>query len=171
MDKNIYIEELYRLYEQKVYRIAHSILNNVGQAEDVTQEVFITMYYDIDIIGEAESIDVKRQIFKITKNKAIDIYRKNQRESSLMETASQEYQATTNEKSTHEINQILNHQVLQEAIRELPSKYKEVIMYRTYYDMTSKETATIMKITEATVRKRYERAKEMLAKLLGGDSL
>lgn len=36
------MEELYELYEQKIYYVAYSILNNIQQAEDAVQETFIT---------------------------------------------------------------------------------------------------------------------------------
>lgn len=42
------MEELYELYEQKVYFIAYSVLNNVQQAEDVVQVTFITLGYFVD---------------------------------------------------------------------------------------------------------------------------
>lgn len=35
------IEELYNTYENKMYGVAYSILNNIGQAEDAVQDAFI----------------------------------------------------------------------------------------------------------------------------------
>ncbi|MRS06652.1 sigma factor, partial [Bacillus anthracis] len=42
------MEELYELYEQKVYYVAYSILNNIQQAEDAVQETFITLYKNLE---------------------------------------------------------------------------------------------------------------------------
>ncbi|MGO2100648.1 RNA polymerase sigma factor [Vagococcus salmoninarum] len=38
-------------YEQIVYRVAYRILNNVQQAEDVTQETFIQIYQKIEQVS------------------------------------------------------------------------------------------------------------------------
>ncbi|EEK74924.1 RNA polymerase ECF-type sigma factor [Bacillus mycoides] len=38
------MEELYELYEQKIYYVAYSILNNIQQAEDAVQETFIILF-------------------------------------------------------------------------------------------------------------------------------
>ena len=45
------LTELYEKYEQKVYRVAYRILNNVQQAEDVTQETFIQIYQKIEQVS------------------------------------------------------------------------------------------------------------------------
>ena len=42
------MEELYELYEQKIYYVAYSILNNIQQAEDAVQETFITLYKNLE---------------------------------------------------------------------------------------------------------------------------
>ena len=36
------------LYEQKIYYVAYSILNNIQQAEDTVQETFITLYKNLE---------------------------------------------------------------------------------------------------------------------------
>ena len=37
------MEELYELYEQKIYYVAYSILNNIQQAEDAVQDVYYSL--------------------------------------------------------------------------------------------------------------------------------
>ena len=49
------MEQLYSLYESAVYAIAYSILNNVEQAEDVTQDTFLKIYSYLDDIEEVGS--------------------------------------------------------------------------------------------------------------------
>ena len=44
INKKAKMEQLYSLYESAVYAIAYSILNNVEQAEDVTQDTFLKIY-------------------------------------------------------------------------------------------------------------------------------
>lgn len=77
INKKDKMEQLYSLYESAVYAIAYSILNNVEQAEDVTQDTFLKIYSYLDDIEEVGSKRTKAFITKIVKNTAIDIYRKN----------------------------------------------------------------------------------------------
>ena len=79
------MEELYELYEQKVYYVTYSILNNIQQAEDAVQETFITLYQHLEKIGNLNTEEIKRYILRIAKNKAIDSYRKNKRQIILLE--------------------------------------------------------------------------------------
>ncbi|MFU7551202.1 RNA polymerase sigma factor [Vagococcus salmoninarum] len=58
------LTELYERYEQKVYRVAYRILNNVQQAEDVTQETFIQIYQKIEQVSSLDEEEQKRYIFK-----------------------------------------------------------------------------------------------------------
>lgn len=73
------MEELYELYEQKVYYVAYSILNNIQQAEDTVQETFITLYKNLEKLHNLNIQELKRYILRVAKNKAIDSYRKNKR--------------------------------------------------------------------------------------------
>ena len=52
INKKAKMEQLYYLYESAVYAIAYSILNNVEQAEDVTQDTFLKIYSYLDDIEE-----------------------------------------------------------------------------------------------------------------------
>ena len=47
-------------------------------------------------------------------------------------------------------------------IETLPEKYREVVECLVIKEYTTRETATKLNITEANVRKRYERAKQMM---------
>lgn len=51
----------------------------------------------------------------------------------------------------------------------LPGKYREVLIYRCIHELSVRETAAILEISENLVRKRYERARNMLMKKLGDD--
>ena len=64
----------------------------------------------------------------------------------------------------HDSNQKYNE--IEYAIEKLPSNYKIVIFLKYYNQMNSKEIASILNITEATVRKRLDRARRLLKQLI-----
>lgn len=61
------MEELYELYEQKVYYVAYSILNNIQQAEDAVQETFITLYKNLEKLHNLNIQELKRYILRVAK--------------------------------------------------------------------------------------------------------
>ena len=72
-----FIEDCYRLYEQKMYRVAYRVLNDEGQAEDAVSEAFIRLMKKDVFFEDAKSDDCKRYIIKVIKNVSINIYNKN----------------------------------------------------------------------------------------------
>ena len=156
-----YVESLYQLYEQKIYRIAFSILRNSAQAEDVTQDVFLLLF-EKPAFEQPDSLETRNYIYRIAKNRAIDLYRNNQRNSQLLENIpiSQQENPYLHYHGNEHIASIL---------AQIPQKYQEIILYRGYYGLSSKEVSEILNIEEATVRKRYQRAKILFQKLMEGE--
>ncbi|MGX7418003.1 RNA polymerase sigma factor [Carnobacterium gallinarum] len=167
--KNHYqkMEELYQLYEQKIYYVAYSILSNVQQAEDITQETFITLYQNLEKISLLDTHELKSYILKIAKNKAIDSYRKNQRQALFIE----EYQKEVNEAETSTKNQeqyLMSEAQMDTLLSTLSDSYKKVFKYKIFYGLNYQETSELMGITEATARKQFERAKKRVMNIIGG---
>ena len=92
MESNSYhkIEQLYTLYEQKMYVIAYSILNNSWQAEDAVSDAFVKIIKNLHKIKDIKSDQTKKFIIRIIQNTAIDLYRKNQKESTVFTVVSDE---------------------------------------------------------------------------------
>ena len=65
------MEELYELYEQKVYYVAYSILNNIQQAEDAVQETFITLYKNLEKLHNLNIQELKRYILRVAKTRRL----------------------------------------------------------------------------------------------------
>jgi RNA polymerase sigma-70 factor (ECF subfamily) len=59
--------------------------------------------------------------------------------------------------------------LLEIAIANLPEKYKLVFVMREVEGMSVKETMDVLQLTEANVKVRLNRAKEMLRESLGGE--
>ena len=96
----------------------------------------------------------------MVKNTAISIYRKRKRDLFL------DFERETNyeEIMVDNINSLIDAKLIAEKINELPDKYKDVLVLKYFNELSNKEIAVILNITELVVRKRIERAR----KLLGG---
>ena len=151
-----FIERCYELYEKKMYRVAYNILHDAEAAEDAVQNAFVKLFKSKVIFEDECSDDCIKYIIRAIKNSAIDIYNERSRELivSIEDVPEIPY---TNSSPGDEFS-------LTEDIQKLPSKYREVVECLAIREMTIKDTANYLKISEANVRKRFERARKLLQK-------
>lgn len=161
------LEQLYLLYEQRMYAIAYGILHQVEQAEDAVQESFIKIIKHLDKIKDPGDNKAKGYVTRIVTNTAIDTYRKNQREFKRTIQAEQQVMEEMNSYIDVHLDHLLEEDHMKNLINELPPIYVDVVMLRCFYEYSVKETADILKISPSTVKKRYERAKKILLKEKG----
>ncbi|MBS4210201.1 RNA polymerase sigma factor [Bacillus sp. FJAT-50079] len=162
------MEELYELYEQKVYYVAHSILNNVQQAEDTVQETFITLYQHLEKICGLDTQELKRYILRIAKNKAIDSYRKNKRRDIFLEEYHRETAGVADENIEKWEQSFMTEAQIDTLLTTLKDSYKQVFKYKVFYDLTYREISKLTGITEVNVRKQFERARKRVLNIIGG---
>ncbi len=157
-------EQLFTLYEQKMYVIAYSILHDSWQAEDAVSEAFVKIIANMEKIRDPESDRTKRFVIRVIRNTSIDLYRKNQRERNTFTVLSGE--ARQPECEADPMDRLLGRLHSQTAVDRLlgtlPEAYREVVECRCLRELTVKETAEVLGISEAAVRKRYERARKIL---------
>ena len=152
-----FIETCYKLYEQKMYYVAYSILHDEGKAEDAVQDAFLKLMKHEVQFERADSDDCKRYIITVIRNAAITIYNKTKKESEYM------YLTDKDERVQATIDMYPDSDTdIKYLIDILPEKYREVVECLVIKEYTTRETATKLNITEANVRKRYERAKQMM---------
>lgn len=162
------MEELYEQYEQKIYYLVYSVLNNIQQAEDAVQETFITLYQHIEKIHSLNAQELKRYILRIAKNKAIDSYRKNKRHGIFLG----EYQREATEAADENIEEweqsLMSEVQIDTLLTTLKDSYKHVFKYKVFYDLNYQEISELMGITEVNVRKQFERARKQVLNMIGG---
>lgn len=153
-----FIEKCYLLYEQKMYQAAYRILNDDKWAEDAVQDAFFKLMKGHVYFEEAESDECKKYLITVIKHSAIDIYNKKKKE--------QEILCFFDDGACNEKIVPLNCDEEEENIRELILKlrppYYAVVECLIIKSLTVKETSQKLGISEANVRKRFERAKKFL---------
>jgi len=163
-----FIEDCYELYEQKMFRVALAVLHDETLAEDAVQEAFLQLIRHKVYFKKADSDDCKRYIITVIKNASINIYNKRKNENQIvsfsdnMENLCEEYTILSeDERFTEEGSECTP------LMNTLPEKYYAVVDCLVVHDYTVAETAARLNITEANVRKRYERAKKMMREACG----
>lgn len=159
--QHAFIEDCYELYEQKMFRVALAILHDEKLAEDAVQDAFLQLIRHKVFFRKADSDDCKRYILATIKNTSINIYNKRKSENRIVsftenleavcgdQAVEAEYKNDTGAECTPLMN-------------SLPEKYYDVVECLVVRDYSVQETADRLGITEANVRKRYERAKKMM---------
>ncbi|SNZ10221.1 RNA polymerase sigma-70 factor, ECF subfamily [Terribacillus aidingensis] len=162
------IEELYELYEQKIYSVAYSILNNIQQAEDAVQETFITLYNNLEKLHNLDNQEIKRYILRIVKNKSIDSYRKNKQHGILLEEYQRESIVAIDENIEDWEQRFMTENQIDILLAVLNESSRQVFKYKVFYNLSYQDISKQMELTEANVRKQFERARKRIHNVIGG---
>lgn len=169
MNKNLDIERLYILYEQPMYRIAYSILHNVEQSEDAVSDAFYKILKHPEKIVDIDSLKTKRYITLIIKNTALDQYRKNMREyKHTIPIDESIVQISDNSNLEEQItNDACNKNTVANIFTLVGDLDKQILYMRCCNEMTFADIAIKLSLSEANVRKRFQRAKQNIIKQKG----
>ncbi|MBL7162393.1 MAG: RNA polymerase sigma factor [Anaerolineales bacterium] len=144
--------ELYDHYLTKVYRRVCALVPETD-VEDVTQEIFISVARSIGGFRGRSSFST--WIYRITKRRVADYYRKRERqvEQVELEKASQ----TPSENSLGNTADAL---LLQQALRALPESHRDIILLRLADGLPFQEVADRLGIKLGAAKLRFYRAIE-----------
>lgn len=173
--------EMVRLYQHKVFNLVYRMLGSREEAEDVAQEVFVTVFKHIDTFrGDAKfSTWLYRITTNQTRNRLKYLGRRARNSTSeLDETAERELVDAQPSAMRPQIagpDAVLEglqlEKVVQEGIALLEQEHREVLVLRDVENLSYEEIASITGVAEGTVKSRLHRArlalKEHMARHLG----
>ena len=155
-----------------MYNLALQYVQNMEDAEEITQDVFLSIYQSIDSFREESKLST--WIYRITINKSIDLINKRNRKKRFGFLTS--LFNSENDKLIHEpvhFNhpgvQLENKEALQnlfELINQLPEKQKTALIFTKIEQKSQLETAEIMELSPKAVESLLHRAKVNLQKKL-----
>ncbi|MGE7776634.1 sigma-70 family RNA polymerase sigma factor [Chitinophaga sp. NPDC101104] len=156
-------ELLVRKYNQRLYRIGMSVLDNDAEAQDAMQTAYIKAYEHLS--GFENRSQFSTWLTRIMLNQCLEQQRKaGYRLTGMGHPLNPIHMKTpANELVNKELNAIL-----ERAIAQLPEKYRLVFMLREIEDLSVRETAETLTIGETNVKVRLNRAKTMLRRSLEG---
>jgi len=155
-----YFEILLSRYKSKVFTTIYLIVKDRTLAEDLFQEVMIKVVRMIRAGSYNEEGKFLPWVVRIARNLAIDYFRKQQR--TPIQHESDDFDIFNNihltEKNVEdEIIMQENARYIKELVQKLPDKQREVLIMRTYADLSFKEIAVLtdVSINTALGRMRY----------------
>jgi RNA polymerase sigma factor (sigma-70 family) len=155
-------------YNQRLYRIAISFNIDDDDCDDILQQTYIRAYEKLHQFKGGAKFST--WLTKILINECLMLKRtsKNRnRKKEIFENVTSsftEHQTPEGEFMRSELKDILEN-----AIEDLPEKYRRVFVLREVEGLNVKETADILGITETNVKIRAHRGKALLQKKLSGN--
>jgi RNA polymerase sigma-70 factor (ECF subfamily) len=162
-------EIVMRRYNQRIYRVARTILRNDAEAEDVMQEAYVRAYEHLsEFAGKAK---FATWLTKIAVYEALARLRRREMagapksisdvNSHIMNRVMTEERDPERQAYDHELRSVLEH-----AIDALPENYRSVFLLRVVEGLDVNETATALDIGEEAVKTRLHRGRALLRKEL-----
>ncbi|MFF2090368.1 RNA polymerase sigma factor [Paenibacillus sp. NPDC058174] len=161
-DRGAVLEELMGQYGGDLWRFAYFLTKRADAADDVVQEVFLAVYEQIYAFRGESS--VRGWLLTMTRNKSYS-YLKTAfvRKVTLMDVMDF---GSTSPSAENELLLREDVRELWDSVMELPLKFREVLILDYHYGMSIREMASLLHLSEGTVKSRSHRAKGKLARLL-----
>jgi RNA polymerase sigma factor (sigma-70 family) len=164
------IEELYQQHKDTVYNVALHYVQQVEDAQEITQDVFVAVYQSIDSFQGAATVST--WIYRITVNKCLDFIKAKQRKkrfaffSSLFKDESVEanYHPPENNHPGIQMEDKEALTILFGHINQLPDNQKTALILHKIEQQSQAEVAEIMGISVKAVESLIQRAKTNLTK-------
>lgn len=174
-------EALTNRYEQRVYGLAMRMLRQEQDAEDVTQQTFLSVLENLDgFRGEAS---FSTWVLRIASHAALKIIRKRKGLDTVsLEAATEksdesssiphpEFIADWRQSPEHLVERNEVRRLLDNALTRLDEKHRVVFLLRDVEGLSVRETAAALDLSEANVKVRLLRARlqlrEDLTRVLG----
>jgi len=163
--------KLMQRYQSKIYRLGRRMTETDEDAEDVLQEAFIKAFKSLG--GFKEKSKFSTWLYRITVNLALMKLRKRKLDAvSLDEPVATEegsVQRDIEDDTLDPLEQLIETESLEtldEAVADLPPGYRAVFVLRHVEELSTEETARILRISVPAVKSRLHRTRIALKEKL-----
>jgi RNA polymerase sigma-70 factor (ECF subfamily) len=152
-------------YAGTLYRVAYSVLRNSADAEDAVQEAFVRVLRHRETLAEVR--DQRVWLIRIVWNVVLDRKRRMKTRPETDDVAELARVLPVSGLTADErVAAAQHHTRVLACVEQLPAKERQVLMLSAFEELTSVEIASILGITESSVRSRLFRARNLMAGLL-----
>lgn len=156
-------ERIMQRHNQRLFRVARSVMNNDADAEDVLQEAWVKAFRNLHRYTDDGRLGA--WLSRIVLNEGLMKKRRLERQmahSEMVESLASRRQRNQSITPEGEATNAELRMVLQRAVDTLPAKFRSVFVLRAVEQLSVDETARSLDIPEATVKTRYFRARRLL---------
>lgn len=164
--QNVWLEQLMDDYGESLTKLAFSYVKDWGKAQEVVQDVFVTCFDTYEKRDEIQSY--KAWIYRITINRSKDSLRTSWFKRVIVQSLLFTYLKSDNLSPENQLIQNEKEGALANVVLSLPIKYREVILFYYYEDLSVKDISDLLKVNENTIKTRLKRARHLLKNELEG---
>ncbi len=168
-------EQLVKRFQGRVFGVALRIVGQRQDAEDVTQQTFLSLVVHMDSFRQESS--VAAWILRIAVNHALKVLRKRRglpmaafgkpgEDDSYATLPHPDFIAKWSETPDVLVQRAETRRQIDEALADLDEKYRTVFVLRDIEELSIRDTAQALDLTEATVKVRLLRARLLLREAL-----
>jgi RNA polymerase sigma-70 factor (ECF subfamily) len=158
-------ELLMRRHNTRVFRAAHAIVRDAGEAEDVMQDAYVRAY---EHLGQFEGrARFSTWLTRIAVHEALARVRRGKLHDSL-DTVPEgpSMSASSSSSPEQQASDVEMRSLLEAAVGRLPEEFRSVFVLRAVEGMSGAEVAECLDIPEDTVKTRLHRARSRLQEIL-----
>jgi RNA polymerase sigma-70 factor (family 1) len=164
LDKSSF-KNLFELHYSPLCNFAYRITDDIDQAEDIVQDIFVKVWNDPDLLDGNKNIN--SYLYSMVRNRAFEVIRRENISQKINQQLEyiQNNAATTNVEED-EIEKLLLLEQIYVSIRQLPPKCSEVFTLSKVNGLTYVQIAEKMNISVKTVENHMGKALRLMRELL-----
>ena len=153
--------ELVDSYQKRIMSAAYKITGNWHSAQDIAQEVFITLMEKIDTFDPERSFF--SWIYRIAVNRSIDYLRQQGREQMILNQGA--FHPAVSETSEELMIKSEMRKKVQKILNRIPLQYRIVLVLRDIEGISTMRIAEILDLVPATARWRIFQARKLFREI------
>ena len=147
---------VYNEYAKELFNIAFGYTRNRDDSIDIMQNAYVVLLESNKKFESNEHI--KYFLIRVTINESLDLLKSaNKKVIRNNNDFVMNFPETKKEELPYDLSEIVN---------TLPEKYKTIIILHYYDDMKIKDISNVLKISEPAVKKRLERARNLIKEII-----
>lgn len=158
---------LVRQHQGRIYNLALRLMSNQEDAEDVLQETFVIVMEKLHTFSGKSKLYT--WLYRVATNVALGKLRRKKHVDEYVSVHEPEFEHIRGYDIHHwpdhleeKVNDKQIRECLHRAMEYLPENYREVFVMRDLENMSTRETAKVLDLTEANVKVRLMRARLFL---------
>lgn len=156
--------KLYDRYGSVVYGLALKILKNAQEAEDLTQEIFVSFWHKNTYDPARGSLS--NYLVMMTRSRSLDKLRSRSSRSKFLERWRQTTTQAFSRSAFEQVDLWDTSQHVQEALAQLPEQQRKILEMAYYQDLSQSEIAKTLNIPLGTVKTSARQALKKLRTIL-----